>query len=196
MWSSGPRSVGCTSSRAPRSARSVAGRGSIATRSAGRSTAASRRFIGVRRRGRSSIRSRTRATGCCARSQAAGSPSPRAARAARLHGVQDRRRRLLAGGPAAVRTGGEDVSADGLSAGRHRPVRCVAPARGDPGRAMARRAAAGRSWRALASAARAPACWSSRRRPRSAGRDRRLPAAPRWPPADAGVGPPCRNPRP
>ncbi len=66
-WSSGRRSGGCTSCAGCRSGRSIAGRGCIATRSGGRSRAMSRRSIGARRRGRSSIRSRTRSTGCCAR---------------------------------------------------------------------------------------------------------------------------------
>ena len=135
-WSSGPRSVGCTSSRVCRSARSSGGRGCIATRSGGRSAAASRRSIGGRRRGRSSIRSRTRSTGCCATDP-------------KLPGV--RVRELLE--PLGCTAGktvvddylrevrplfaprAEDVSADGLSAGRDLPVRRLAAARGGAGRA-------------------------------------------------------------
>ena len=63
-----------------------------------------------------------------------GRPGPRAARAAGLHGVEDGRRRLPARGPAVVRAAAEDVSADGLSAGRDLPVRRLAAARGGPGR--------------------------------------------------------------
>ena len=63
QWSSGPRSVGCTLASGARSARSVAGRGCIATRSARRSQSG-HRSTRASRRDRDSIRSRRRSAGC------------------------------------------------------------------------------------------------------------------------------------
>ena len=193
---SGPRSVGCTWSRASHSARFGGGRGCIATRSAGRSTEASRRSIAGRRRGRSSIRSRTRSTGCCTRipgCRAFGSASCSrrwAARHRRRSSMTTCARSGRCSCPRRGRFSGRSM------AGRDLPVRRVAPARGDPRRPRSDAARLGRRrvsgvlargrWRAgVLDADRG-----------SARRDRRVPGAPRRAASDAGLGPPSGRSRP
>ena len=109
---------------------------------------------------------------------------------------QDGRRRLPARGAAAVRAAAADVSADGLSAGRDLPVRRLAAARGGPGRPRpdASRLGRHRVSGLLARGRRRAGLLDADRGP--AGRDRRLPGAPRRAAADAGLGPPGGHPRP
>jgi hypothetical protein len=166
-WSSGPRSVGCTSSRGCRSGRSAGGQGCIATRSARRSTAASRRSIGGRRRARSWIRSRRRSTGCWATI-----PSCRGFGSASCWG------RWAAGRP---RRWSMTTCGRFGRCSRRRPGPFSAPSigraslfssmSGSPAaRSRSATARPGRGWsssRARASPAPAPGCWCSAPRPRT-----------------------------
>ncbi len=89
----------------------------------------------ARRRGRSSSRSRTRSTGCCARTRSCRGPGPRAARAAGLH-ARPRRSSMTtcARSGRCSRRRRRTFQRTVYRPGRDLPVRCLAAARGGPGR--------------------------------------------------------------